>query len=332
MHGWICETLTGVDGLRWGTLPDPMPGPGQVRVRVRAASLNFPDLLTVEGKYQIKPPLPFIPGAEFSGVVDGVGPDVDRIRVGDRVSVIGSHGGFGTHALASAHHCMPIPTAMPFEEAAAWAFTYGTNHHALIDRGALKSGEWVVITGAAGGIGSSAIQLAKAAGARVIALVSTPEKAAFCTQLGADVALLSGDADLREALRHHTDGKGVDVVLDAVGGALAEPLFRSMAWRGRYLVIGFAAGSIPALPWNLALLKGASIVGVFWGDFVRREPAAFAASLRSLQQWYAEGKLKPPLHACWDLTDLPKAYAEMAGRTVMGKIVLRPSQDEFTPP
>ncbi|MFM7972639.1 MAG: NADPH:quinone oxidoreductase family protein [Betaproteobacteria bacterium] len=322
MHGWLCDNPTGADQLRWKPLNLGQPGPGQVLVSVRAASLNFPDLLTVENKYQIKPPLPFVPGAEYAGVVEAVGSDVSHLQPGQHVAVIGAAGGFATHSMASAQHCLPLPASMPFEQAAAFAFTYGTTHHALIDRAALKAGETVLVLGAAGGVGTSAIQVAKAAGARVIAGVSSDKKAAFCRTLGADDTLNYSQEDVRERLKVLTQGRGPDVVYDPVGGSVAEPVFRSIAWRGRYLVIGFAGGTIPALPWNLALLKGASVVGVFWGDFVRREPASFARALGQLVDWYQQGLIKPAIDRVLPLSELPQAYALMASRAVKGKLVL----------
>jgi NADPH2:quinone reductase len=322
MHGWLCDNPVGVDQLRWGPLDLGQAGHGQALVAVRAASLNFPDLLTVENKYQIKPPLPFVPGAEYAGVVQAVGPDVGHLQPGQHVAVIGASGGFATHALASAAHCLPLPTDLPFEHAAAFAFTYGTTHHALMDRAALRAGETVLVLGAAGGVGTSAVQVAKAAGARVIAGVSSDEKAAFCKTLGADETLNYATEDVRERLKSITGGQGPDVVYDPVGGALAEPVFRSIAWRGRYLVIGFAGGAIPALPWNLALLKGASVVGVFWGDFVRREPRAFERALGELVAWYQQGLVRPAIDRILPMSELPQAYALMATRAVKGKLVL----------
>ena len=322
MHGWVCDNPVGAQALTWKPLELGAPAEGQVRVRVRAASLNFPDLLTVENKYQIKPPLPFVPGAEYAGEVEALGPGVDHLKEGQSVAVIGASGGFGTHALAAASNCLPMPSGMPHEHACAFAFTYGTNHHALMDRAALKPGEWVLVLGAAGGIGTSAIQIAKAAKAKVIAAASTAQKADFCRTIGADEAIDLSSQDIRARLKEITAGKGPDVVLDPVGGALAEPVFRSIAWRGRYLVIGFAGGSIPALPWNLALLKGASVVGVFWGDFVRREPAAFSQAMGELARWYSSGLVRPVIDRQWPMSRLPEAYQLMASRHVQGKIVM----------
>jgi NADPH2:quinone reductase len=321
MEGWICETLTGVGDLRWGPVPKTEPGPGQIRVAIAAASLNFPDLLVVEGKYQFRPELPFVPGSEFAGVVDAVGEGVKHLKIGDPVACAG-HGGFGTHALVEARQAVPLPAGMDLKDAAAFFFTYGTSLHALMDRAALKAGETVLVLGAAGGVGSAAVQIAKAAGARVIAAASTPDKLDFCRRLGADETIDYAKDDLRAALKTLTGGRGPDVIYDPVGGALAEPAFRSIGWRGRYLVVGFAGGTIPALPWNLALLKGAAVVGVFWGDFLKREPQAAAADVAQLLAWYAEGKVKPAIDAVLPMSQVRDAYARMGSRQVMGKVVL----------
>jgi NADPH:quinone reductase len=323
MFAWLCDNPIGAQALRWTEMPTPEPGAGQVRIAIHAASLNFPDLLTVQNKYQIKPPLPFVPGSEFSGVIEAVGDGVRHVKTGDRVATIGSSGGFGTHAVVDAANVMPLPPGFDLDDAAAFAFTYGTSHHALIDRAALKPGETVLVLGAAGGVGSAAVQIAKAAGAHVIAGASNAEKCTFCRTLGAQASIDTGRENLREALKAATEGRGPDVIYDPVGGELAEAAFRSIAWRGRYLVVGFAAGPIPALPWNLALLKGASIVGVFWGDFVRREPKAFRAGLNELFTWYAQGKVKPAIDARLPMARLHEAYARMASRQVRGKLLLR---------
>jgi NADPH:quinone reductase len=320
MHAWLCDNPIGVQALRWTELPTPEPAAGQVRVAVRAASLNFPDLLTVQGKYQIKPPLPFVPGSEFSGEVEAVGDGVKHLKAGDRVASLGVSGGFGTHAIADASRVLPLPAGIDLVDAAAFAFTYGTSHHALADRAQLKAGDTVLVLGAAGGVGSAAVQIAKAMGAKVVAAVSNAEKAAFCTRLGADLAIDTSSQPLRDALK--AANIAPDVVYDPVGGELAEAAFRSIAWRGRYLVVGFAAGPIPALPFNLALLKGASIVGVFWGDFVRREPKGFAQEIAQLVAWYGQGAVKPAIDATLPMSALPEAYARMSSRLVMGKLVL----------
>ncbi|MBI3532212.1 MAG: NADPH:quinone oxidoreductase family protein [Burkholderiales bacterium] len=322
MHAWLCEDPTGVDALNWKELPTPQPGTGQVLVEIKAASLNFPDLLIVQNKYQIKPPLPFVPGSEYAGVVQAIGAGVTHLQIGQSVACLSGTGGFGTHTLAPAALCMPLPADFPFVDAAAFIMTYATSHHALLDRGQLKAGETVLVLGAAGGVGTAAIQIAKAAGARVIAAASTDEKCALCQSIGADVTINYSKENLREALKALTDSKGPDVIYDPVGGDLAEPAFRSIAWRGRYLVVGFAAGPIPSLPLNLPLLKGASLVGVFWGDFAKREPKANGAMMMALAQWYAQGKIKPVIDRTMPMAELKAAYAHMGSRSVKGKLVL----------
>ena len=322
MHAWLCENPVGVEALVWKELPTPEPQAGQVRIAIRAASLNFPDLLIVQNKYQMKPPLPFVPGSEYAGVVDAVGEGVTHLKSGDAVAAFGGTGGFATHAIADAATVMSLPEGFAFDDAAAFVLTYGTTHHALLDRAQLKPGETVLVLGAAGGVGTAAIQIAKAAGARVIAAASSDEKCELCKQIGADETINYSTGNLREQIKALTNGKGPDVVYDPVGGDLAEPVFRSIAWRGRYLVVGFAQGGIPALPFNLALLKGASIVGVFWGDFARREPKANLAALTELAAWYAKGLIKPVIDQRLPMTELPQAFARMGSRQVRGKLVM----------
>lgn len=322
MHAWLCENPVGVDALTWQELPTPHPGPGQVLLAIKAASLNFPDLLIVQNKYQMKPPLPFVPGSEYAGVVEAVGEGVKHLQVGQNVACLSGTGGFGTHTLAPAAMCMPLPDGFSHVDGAAFIMTYATSHHALVDRAQLKAGETVLILGAAGGVGTAAIQIAKAVGARVIAAASTDEKCALCKQLGADETINYSQGNLRDSLKALTGGKGPDVIYDPVGGDLTEQAFRSIAWRGRYLVVGFASGPIPALPLNLALLKGASIVGVFWGDFAKREPEANAAMMRTLAGWYLAGKIKPVIDRTLHMAELKAAYAHMGSREVMGKLVM----------
>ena len=326
MHAWLCENPIGVDALQWKELPTPEPGAGQVRLRIEAASLNFPDLLIVQNKYQMKPPLPFVPGSEYAGVVEAVGDGVKHLKPGQRVACLSGTGGFGTHTLAPAALCMPLPDGFPAVDAAAFIMIYATSYHALMDRAQLKAGETVLVLGAAGGVGTAAIQIAKAAGARVIAAASSDDKCALCASLGADATInytqhgpLGG---LRDEIKRLTGGKGPDVVYDPVGGDFAEPAFRSIAWRGRYLVVGFASGPIPSLPLNLALLKGASIVGVFWGDFAKREPQANTAMMQALAGMYAKGQVKPVIDQTLPMAELRKAYAIMGSRSVKGKLVL----------
>lgn len=322
MHAWLCENPVGVDALQWKEMPTPRPQAGQVLVRIEAASLNFPDLLIVQNKYQIKPPLPFVPGSEYAGLIEAVGEGVTQLKVGQRVACLSGTGGFATHTLAPAALCMPLPPGFPAVDAAAFIMIYATSHHALVDRAQLKPGETVLVLGAAGGVGTAAIQIAKAVGARVIAAASTDEKCELCKSIGADATINYSQGNLRDAIKAATDGKGPDVVYDPVGGEYAEPAFRSIAWRGRYLVVGFASGPIPSLPLNLPLLKGASLVGVFWGDFARREPKANADMMGELAQWYAEGKVKPVIDRTMPMAQLKEAYAHMGSRGVKGKLVM----------
>ncbi len=322
MHAWLCTEPTGVDALTWTEQPTPSPRAGEVLIEIKAASLNFPDLLIVQNKYQIKPPLPFVPGSEYAGVVLAVGEGVTHLQPGQNVACLSGTGGFATHVLAPAALCMPLPEGFSHVDAAAFIMIYATSHHALIDRGQLKAGETVLVLGAAGGVGTAAIQVAKAQGARVIAAASTDEKCALCLSIGADAVINYAQENLREAIKALTDGRGPDVIYDPVGGEYAEPAFRSIAWRGRYLVVGFASGPIPSLPLNLPLLKGASLVGVFWGDFAKREPKANAAMMQELASWYAGGKIKPVIDRTMPMSQLKAAYEHMGSRGVMGKLVM----------
>ena len=322
MHVWLCENPTGVDALTWKELPTPTPGPGQVLIQIQAASLNFPDLLIVQNKYQMKPELPFVPGSEYAGTVQALGEGVTHLKVGQSVACLSGTGGFGTHTLAPAKLCMPLPAGFPATDGAAFIMTYATSHHALVDRAALKAGETVLVLGAAGGVGTAAIQIAKTLGARVIAAASSDEKCQLCLAQGADASINYASENLRERIKALTDGRGPDVIYDPVGGEYTEPAFRSIAWRGRYLVVGFAAGPIPSLPLNLTLLKGASVVGVFWGDYAKREAAANRAMMAELAQWYAQGKIKPVIDRTLPMAQLHDAYALMGSRRVMGKLVM----------
>ncbi len=322
MHAWLCNNPVGIDALTWTELPTPQPGAGEVLLKIHAASLNFPDLLIVQNKYQIKPALPFVPGSEYAGVVEAVGQGVSHLKIGQAVACLSGTGGFATHTLAPAALCMPLPPGFPLVDAAAFIMIYATSHHALLDRAQLKAGETVLVLGAAGGVGTSAIQIAKACGARVIAAASSADKCALCISIGADASINYSSENLREAVKTLTNGKGPDVIYDPVGGDYSEPAFRSIAWRGRYLVVGFAAGPIPSLPLNLALLKGASIVGVFWGDFAKREARANAAMMSELAQWYGQGKIKPVIDRILPMAELKAAFAHMGSRGVMGKLVM----------
>lgn len=326
MQAWLCENPVGVEALTWQELPTPEPRADEVLIEIQAASLNFPDLLIVQNKYQMKPALPFVPGSEYAGVVRAVGENVKHLKSGQSVACLSGTGGFGTHTLAPAALCMPLPPGFPPVDAAAFIMIYATSWHALMDRAALQAGETVLILGAAGGVGTAAIQLAKAAGARVIAAASSDEKCALCKSLGADAtinySLHTPQTTLRDEIKRLTEGKGPDVIYDPVGGDFAEPAFRSIAWRGRYLVVGFASGPIPSLPLNLALLKGASIVGVFWGDFAKREPQANAHMMQTLATMYMKGQIKPVIDQTLPMNELPRAYAIMGSRSVKGKLVL----------
>ena len=323
MKAVLCKQYGPPESLVLEDLPSPKPGPGEAVVSVKAASLNFPDVLIIQNKYQFKPPLPFSPGSELAGIVKEVGAGVAGVEADDRVMAFTTYGAFAEEVKVEASRLLPMPRGMEFDAAAAFLLAYGTSDHALSDRGALRPGETLLVLGAAGGVGLAAVEIGKAIGARVIACASSPEKLQVCAQHGADATIDYARQDLREGIKALTGGKGVDVIYDAVGGQYSEPAFRSIAWRGRHLVVGFAAGEIPKLPLNLALLKGASVVGVFWGDFVRREPAQFAATLRRLGRWYEEGRLRPHISRTFALGDAPEALKLMAARQVTGKVVLR---------
>lgn len=325
MKAVLCKTFGPPESLVFEDLPSPRPGPGEVVVTMKAASVNFPDVLIIQNKYQFKPPLPFSPGSELAGVVKEVGDGVSAVKPGDRVIAFTTYGAFAEEVKTEASRLLPLPKGMSFEEGAAFILTYGTSDHALRDRAALKAGETLLVLGAAGGVGLAAIEIGVALGARVIACASSEDKLEVCRAHGAQEAINYATEDLRERIKALTGGRGVDVVYDPVGGPYSEPAFRSMAWRGRLLVVGFAAGDIPKLPLNLPLLKGASIVGVFWGDFARREPKAFAASAAQLAAWYAEGRLKPHVSATFPLERAVDALEEMAARRVKGKVVLTAS-------
>jgi NADPH2:quinone reductase len=307
--------------MRWAEMSDLVPGPGEALVAIDAASLNFPDLLVIAGKYQWQPAPPFTPGAEFAGTIAALGADTIGFGIGDAVMTVGTTGGFATHACVPVGKLKRVPRGMSPIEASVLLVAYGTAYHALIDRGALRAGETVLVLGAAGGVGTAAIQVAKASQARVIAAVSSDTKAALCRELGADATINYVADDLRATLAAIAPA-GPDVIFDPVGGALTEPAFRSIAWRGRYLVIGFAGGYIPRLPLNLALLKGASIVGVFWGAFDSREPGASQALVEQLAHGHALGWLRPTIDRVLPMADLPAACALMESRAVHGKIVL----------
>jgi len=322
MKAVLCKAYGPPDSLVIEDVASPIPGPGEAVISVKAASVNFPDVLIIENKYQVKPPLPFSPGSEVSGIVKAVGDGVTNVKTGDRVMAITGYGAFAEEVKTEARRMLPIPPKMDFPTAAAFGLTYATSEHALVDRGALQPGETLLVLGAAGGVGLAAIEIGKILGARVIACASTDEKLAVCRQHGADETINYATEDLRERIKALTNGNGADVVYDPVGGAYTELALRSIAWRGRLLVVGFAAGEIPKIPLNLTLLKGCSIVGVFWGDFARREPGHFAAAMTRLGAWYAQGKLKPHVSETFPLERAADALKLMAARKATGKVVL----------
>ena len=329
MLAWLCEKTTGVDDLVQKEIPTPAPGPEEVLIEIEAASLNFPDLLIIQNKYQQKPPLPFVPGAEYAGIILKIGGEVKNLSIGDRVACLNGTGGFASHTLAPAKLCLPLSDHFTPEDGASLIMTYATSHHAIVDRGGLQPGETILILGASGGVGTAAIQIAKAIGARVIAAASSPEKCDICKKLGADESINYLQGDFREQIKALTAGLGPNVIYDPVGAQWAEPAFRSIAWRGRYLVVGFAGGNIPSIPLNLALLKGASIIGVFWGDFSRREYDKNRAMLLELADWYQRGLIKPLIDTVFDMSELKTAYAKMRSRGVMGKLVLKNNRQSF---
>lgn len=324
MRAVLCQQWGLPDQLTVGEVVPREPKAGEVRIRVKAAGVNFPDALIVQGKYQLQPPFPFTPGAEIAGEIISIGTGVKHLKAGDRVVAFCGIGGFAEEVVASASAVMPLAPGMDFTLAAAFSLAYGTSWHAIRDRAQLQAGETMLVLGAAGGVGLAAVEIGKAIGARVIAAASSRAKLDICKQHGADALINYESEDLREALKRLTDGKGPDVIFDPVGGAYAEPAFRSIAWRGRHLVIGFAAGPIPALPWNLPLLKGASIMGVFWGEFAKREPLANLAGMSEMLGWMAEGKIRPLISRTYSLAEAPLALNDLLARRVSGKLVIVP--------
>ena len=324
MKAVLCKAYGPPESLIIEDIEPLKPAKGQVVVSVKACGVNFPDTLIIQGKYQVKPPLPFSPGSEVAGIVREIGPGVESTKVGDRVIAFTGHGGFAEEVLAEAAQLIPIPEAMDFATAASFVLTYGTSHYALKDRAQLKSGETLLVLGAAGGVGLAAIEIGKVIGARVIAAASTDEKLAVCKQHGADEVINYTTQDLRERIKELTAGEGVDVVYDPVGGNYSETALRGIAWGGRFLVIGFTAGEIPRIPLNLTLLKGCSIVGVFWGSFTARDPKRNQAHLQELLSWYISGKIKPLISATYPLTRAADALNDMINRKVKGKVVLLP--------
>lgn len=327
MKALVCSAFGPIADLRPGTLPDPVPGEGQVLIEVKAASVNFPDALIVQGRYQVRPELPFAPGAEAAGVVRALGPGVQGFSVGDTVVASTGHGAFAELCLAQAAKVSRLPQGMDFEHGAAFVLTYGTSLHALQQVGRLQAGETLLVLGAAGGVGLAAIEIGRALGARAIAAASSEEKLALCRRCGADATIDYTQPEWRRRVEALTDGQGADVVYDAVGGVHAEPALRATAWRGRYLVVGFAAGEIPRLPLNLALLKERQILGVFWGEAMRRDPAQHEANMAQLGRWFEQGLLRPAITERVPLDHAAAAIQRLADRQAMGKLVVLPGAD-----
>ena len=326
MKALLCRELGAIDALRVEEVASPRPAAGQVLIDVKAAAANFPDVLMVEGKYQFKPPMPFAPGCEVAGNVIEVGSGVTHVKAGDAVLAIVPHGGFAEEAVADESRVVVLPAGVDLEIAAAFMFTYATSYHALRDRAALSPGETLLVLGAAGGVGLAAVELGRKMGARVIAAASSEAKLEACRSRGAAETINYASEDLRQRVKELTQGRGVDVVLDPVGGPYTEPALRSLAWRGRLLVVGFANGEIPRIPLNLALLKGCAILGVFWGDFTRREPEAHAANTRQLVQWMAAGELEPLICERLPLAQGVEALRLVKERRVRGKVLVLPER------
>lgn len=320
MRAVLCKSIG--EPLVVEDVPTPEPGSGQVRVAVRAAGVNFPDTLIVEGRYQFKPPLPFSPGGEIAGIVDAIGPEVTGVAIGDRVIAFTVFGGFAEAVCVDHRAIVPMPDDLAFEIGGGLVLAYGTTMHALADRAQLQKGETLLVLGAAGGVGLSAVEIGKAMGARVIAAASNDEKLATCTEHGADAVINYAREDLKQRVKELTDGRGADVIYDPVGGDLAEPALRAIAWEGRYLVIGFAAGDIPKIPLNLPLLKGCAVVGVFWGQFAAREPKRNAENIRQLLGWVADGTLRPLVSKTYPLEQAADALEDIRARRAQGKLVL----------
>ena len=322
MKAIVCEQYGPPCSLVLKELPNRSPTAKEVVVQVKACSLNFPDTLIIQGKYQYKPDLPFTPGSDIAGIIKEIGSEVKNFKIGDEVFGLIPHGGFAEEAVCSAKSIFPKPPKMDNAIAASFLMAYGTSYYALKNRAKLKQGETLVVLGASGGVGIAAVELGKRLGARVIACASTDEKLAFCKSYGADEVINYTKEDLKVRIKELTNGKGADVIYDPIGDKFSEPALRSIAWEGRYLVVGFAAGEIPKIPLNLALLKSCQIVGVFWGAWAMQFPNENAINTMELMTWHSEGKLKPHIHAQYSLSEAYKAMEEMQDRKVMGKIVI----------
>jgi NADPH2:quinone reductase len=323
MKALLCTRLGTPDDLELAELPDPVPGPEEAVIRVHAAALNFFDTLIIAGKYQIKPSLPFSPGAELAGTIEQLGPGVDTFAVGDRVMAYCRFGAAREKVALPAGQIIRIAGGLDFDRAAGLCVTYGTSFYALKDRADLKPGETLAVLGASGGVGIAAVEIGKLMGARVIACASSAEKLAFARKHGADETIDYSREDLKLRLRELTEGRGVNVIYDPVGGAYSEPALRSMAWEGRFLVIGFAAGEIPKMPLNLVLLRSCDVRGVAWGTWTDRDLAGHRKNTEQIIAWEAQGKLSTHVHAVYPLSDAPAALKAIAARKVMGKVILQ---------
>ena len=322
MKGVLCRRFGPPEDLELADIAEPVAGPTQVVIDVASASLNFPDLLTIRGQYQFKTDPPFVPGAEGAGTVSAVGANVTHVSVGQRVMGVGVVGAFAEKWLMEASACIPIDDSLSFDVAASLTLAYGTSYHALKQRAMIQPDETLLVLGAAGGVGSAAVEIGKAMGATVIAAAGSDDKLSFCRELGADETVNYADEDLKTRVKELTDGNGADVIYDPVGGDLSEQAFRAIAWRGRHLVVGFAAGDIPSVAWNLPLLKGAAIVGVFWGAFTTAEPETFEQNMREVVDMVGSGSLSPRVTATYPLSDFASAFEELTSRRARGKIVL----------
>ncbi len=324
MKALLCKEWGAPETLVVESVADLQPSAGQVVIDVKAASVNFPDTLIIQNQYQIKPALPFSPGGECAGVIRAVGEGVTQVKVGDRVSALTLYGSFAEQVACAASAVVPMPSDVDFVTAACFGMVYGTSYHALVDRGNLQAGETLLVLGASGGVGLAAVEIGKQLGAKVIAAASSAEKLAVCAEHGADELINYSSEDLRARLKEITGGKGVDVVYDPVGGELFDVALRSCTWRGRYLVVGFAAGAIPKAPVNLPLVKGSSIVGVFWGDYVTREPQNYQRDQQQLFAWLTAGKLKPLIVGQYPLERGGEAIRALMERKISGKLVVTP--------
>ena len=323
MRAVLCRAWGGPETLTVEEVATPEPGPGEVRIRMLAAGVNFPDVLIIQKKYQVQPPLPFTPGAEIAGEVEAAGPGT-TLRPGTRVAAFCSLGGFAEQVVVAESACIVLPDAVDTEQAASLLLAYGTSWHALRDRALLRAGETLLVLGAGGGVGLAAVDIGHAMGARVVAAASSAEKLAAARAYGAAATIDTGEGALRDAIARTCGKAGPDVIYDPVGGDLTEPAFRSIAWGGRHLVVGFAAGATPSIPLNLPLLKGASLVGVFWGGFARHQPDKQRAETEEMMSWLAAGRLRPKVSRRYRLADVATALTDMAERRVIGKVVIVP--------